>query len=92
LRAYSLINLADTQGRDNEDALSALRGVEGVDALPFVVGRRKAFPNAFSNGLSVIEHMLRDQKAADELLAVVGALYTQEAHDDYSSGPQRKVG
>ena len=92
LRAYSLITLADTQGRDNEDALSALRGVEGIDAMPFVVGRRKAFPNAFSNGLSVIEHIPRDQKAVDELLSVVGALYTQEVHDDYSSGPQRKVG
>lgn len=92
LRAYSLINLADTQGRDNEDALSALRVVEGIEALPFAVMRRKAFPNAFSNGLSVIEHMPRDQKAVDELLSVVGALYTQEVGNDYSSGPQRKVG
>jgi hypothetical protein len=54
--------------------------------------RRKAFPNAFSNGLSVIEHMPRDQKAVDELLSVVGALYTQEVGNDYSSGPQRTVG
>ena len=87
-----LINLADTQGRDNEDALSALRVVEGIEALLFAVMRRKAFPNAFSNGLSVIEHMPRDQKAVDELLSVVGALYTQEVGNDYSSGPQRKVG
>jgi chromosome partitioning protein len=44
LRAYSLIALADTQGRDNEDASSALRGVEGIDAMPFTVGRAKRSP------------------------------------------------
>jgi chromosome partitioning protein len=92
LRAYSLITLADTQGRDNEDALSALRGVEGIDAMPFVVGRRKAFPNAFSNGLSVIEQVPRDQKAVDELLSVVIALYSHKAYDVYPSSTHRKVG
>ena len=89
--AFSLIILADTQGRDNEDALSALRGVDGIEALPFVVRRRTAFPNAFSNGLSVIEQTPRDQKAVDELLSVVGALYTQEIADGYPRTPRRKA-
>ena len=78
MRAYSLINLADTQGRDNEDALSALRGVDGIEALPLVVVRRKAFPNAFSNDLSVTEQTPGDQKAVGEMLSVVGAPCTHK--------------
>ena len=46
----------------------------GIDAMPFVLRRRKTFPNAFSNGLSVVEDVPRDQKAVDELLSVVVAL------------------
>jgi hypothetical protein len=42
--------------------------------MPFVLRRRKTFPNAFSNGLSVVEDVPRDQKAVDELLSVVVAL------------------
>jgi hypothetical protein len=47
LRAYAVINAADAQGRDNDDALAALRSLEGIEALPFFVVRRNAFPNAF---------------------------------------------
>ena len=53
LRAYALLNGADAQGHDNAEASEALGAVEGIEALPCVVVRRKAFPNAFSNGLAV---------------------------------------
>jgi chromosome partitioning protein len=92
LRAYSILSLADAQGRDNEDAAEALRAIDGIEALPFAVGRRKAFPNAFSNGLGVIEQTPADLKAVNELLSVVGALYTQKVDDGYSRAPRRKVG
>jgi chromosome partitioning protein len=75
LRACSLLNCADAQGRDNDDALEALRGVEGIEALPLVIGRRKAFPNGFSEGLSVLEQSPKDAKACDEIMGVVRALY-----------------
>ena len=58
----------------------------------FAVGRRKAFPNAFSNDLGVIEQTPADPKAVNELLSVVGALYTQKVDDGYSRAPRRKVG
>jgi chromosome partitioning protein len=92
LRALSILNIADAQGRDNEDAAEALRAIDGIEPLPFVVVRRKAFPNALSNGLSVIEQAPRDQKAVDELLSVVGALYTQKVDDGHSITTRRKAG
>jgi chromosome partitioning protein len=84
LKAYSLLNIADAQGKDNDDAAAALSAVDGIDLLPWVVGRRKAFPNAFSAGLSVLEQAApRDYKACSELTCVVGALYTHRRDNDY---------
>jgi chromosome partitioning protein len=85
LQAYAVINAADFQGRDNEDAAAALRAIEGVETLPLVVGRRKAFPNAFSVGLSVLEQRPQDPKAVDELIAIVHTLYARSI----SNGHQR---
>jgi chromosome partitioning protein len=83
LRAYALLNIADPQGRDNDDAAAALGKLDGMLALPAVVVRRKAFPNAFSAGLSVLEQAPRDPKACGEILSVVDALYTQGADNDH---------
>jgi hypothetical protein len=62
----------------------------GVDT--FVIVRRKAFPNAFSTGLSVLEQERKDPKAVDEVLSVIDALYAQEVCNDYQDASQRKVG
>jgi len=75
MRAYSFLNMADSQGHDNADAFAALKGMAGITALPLAIVRRKAFPNAFSSGLSVTEQNPRDAKAVEELLSVVDALY-----------------
>ena len=92
LRACSFLNMADAQGRDNEEALEALKGMDGVEALPLVIVRRKAFPNAFSNGLTVTEQLPKDAKAVDELLSIVDALYTQKVDNGYQNAPRRKAG
>ena len=76
LRALILLNAADAQGRDNEDAADALREVEGLELLPMIIGRRKAFPNAAAVGRSVIEQTPKDPKALEELYALAAALYT----------------
>jgi chromosome partitioning protein len=55
LRALAILNVADPQGSDNADAAAALSTIENIEALPFVIVRRKAFPNVFSSGLSVLE-------------------------------------
>lgn len=83
LKAYSLLNIADAQGRDNDDAAGALAAVDGIELLPGVIGRRKAFPNAFSAGLSVFEQSPRDPKACSELMYVVDTLYTHRRDNDY---------
>ena len=83
LRPYAVLNVADAQGRDNDEALEALRSIEGIEVLPGVVVRRKAFANAVSAGLSVLEQMPRDAKACSEILSVVTTLYPQEAHNGY---------
>ena len=92
LRALAILNVADPQGSDNADAAAALSTIEGIEALPFVIVRRKAFPNAFSSGLSVLEQERKDPKAVDEILSVVHALYTQEVGNDYQDAAHRKAG
>jgi len=76
LRALILINAADAQGKDNEDAADALRAIEGVELLPMFIGRRKAFPNAAAAGRAVTEYTPKDSKAIDELTTFVAALYS----------------
>ena len=63
LRAIIILNAADAQGRDNEDAAAALRDIPGMDYLPLLIGRRKAFPNAAAAGRSVLEYLPKDAKA-----------------------------
>lgn len=77
LKAFAVLNAADPQGRDNDDAMAALAALDGLVTLPTAVIRRKAFSNAFSAGLSVLEHVPKDGKACAEILSIVNALYGQ---------------
>jgi chromosome partitioning protein len=73
LRAVSVINAADPQGKDNEAAAEVLRETEGVEMAPGYIVRRKAFPNAAALGLSVLEH--DDPKAIDEFNRLTEILF-----------------
>ena len=53
LRALAFLNSADAQGKDNADAREALVEVPGIEMLEAIVVRRKAFPNAASQGRSL---------------------------------------
>ena len=75
LRALVLLNAADAQGKDNSEAADALKDSEGIDLLPFAIGRRKAFPNAAASGKAVTKHTPKDAKAVSELDALIKALY-----------------
>jgi chromosome partitioning protein len=76
LRALLVINAADAQGTDNQDAAVALQDTPGMSVLPVKIGRRKAFPNAAAAGRSVIEQGKdKDGKAVAELLALVQLVY-----------------
>lgn len=60
---------------DNDAAAENLIETEGLEYLPIPVGRRKAFPNAAALGRSVMEQTPRDQKAVQELAALVAAVF-----------------
>lgn len=74
LRAVVVLNEADPQGRDNQEAAEALRAVDGLELAPMLIVRRKAFPNAAAGGLSVIEY--DDPKANEELMRLAIYLYS----------------
>jgi chromosome partitioning protein len=73
LRAVAVLNEADSEGPDNEKTLAALAELEGLEIAPFVIRRRKAFPNAQARGLSVLEYRA-DPRAADDLRQLVAVL------------------
>ena len=75
LRAVSVLNAADSSGRDNQAAAEVLAEAEGIEYLPSLVGRRKVFPNAASMGLSVLEYTPRDAKAVAEIQALERSLF-----------------
>jgi chromosome partitioning protein len=77
LTSHVVINAADAQGLDNEQAADYVRELESLELLPVTVGRRKAFANAIAQGRSVLELATRDKdpKAVNELNELVAAVY-----------------
>lgn len=78
LKAYSVLNAADPVGRDNAEAAEALREYPALDYIDTPIVRRKAFPNAAALGRSVFENTPRDQKAIDELGALMAFVYQDD--------------
>lgn len=76
LRALVVLNAADAQGHDNEDAADVIRSIPGLELLPFTIGRRKAFPNAAAAGRAVTEQTPKDPKAVEELHTLTQALFS----------------
>jgi chromosome partitioning protein len=79
LTALVVINAADAQGLDNEQAGDYVNEMAGLQLLNVTVGRRKAFANAIAQGRSVLEQSARDKdpKAINELTALVAAIYEE---------------
>ncbi len=75
-RAIVVLNAADAQGQDNQEAFRAIQEIEGIEILDVIIGRRKAFPNAAASGRSVFEYVPKDMKAVDELSALIGLLFS----------------
>jgi chromosome partitioning protein len=64
------LNAADAQGRDNAEAREAMAEVNGIETTELVLVRRKAFPNAASQGRGILEMPIKDPKAIEELTAL----------------------
>jgi len=67
LLAWAFLNRADASGTDNTEAMQMIADTEGIDLIPPMIGDRKAFPNAHTQGLSAIEVKKSDPKAVKEL-------------------------
>lgn len=78
LRAFAILNAADAQGHDNEEAAKAISEVAGIEMLKILIGRRKAFPNAAATGRSVLEQNPKDVKAVAELTSLIDAIYLKK--------------
>ena len=77
LRAYAVLNLADSgeHSADNAEAAAAVADVPQFEYLPTPIRRRKAFSNAGGAGLCVTEMSPRDTKACSELDALFEVLF-----------------
>lgn len=67
LKAFAVLNRADSLGVDNDDAAEIIKESEGIQYIPHPIGSRKAFANAASEGLGVIELEKQDKKAVIEI-------------------------
>lgn len=75
LKTFAVINRADPQGIDNQDAADIIKETEGIVYLPTTIGQRKAFANAAAEGLGIIELKTQDKKAITEIKQLCAALF-----------------
>lgn len=78
LKAFAVINRADPQGIDNQDAADIIKETEGIIYLSTAIGQRKAFANAAAEGLGIIELKAQDKKAIAEIKQLCSALFDTE--------------
>ena len=76
LKAYCLLNRADAQGRDNEDAIEIANAINGLNHLSASLGNRKSFRSASAQGLAVTELKPIDTKAVAEVTALYENIFS----------------
>ncbi len=76
LQCFAVINQADAKGSDNEGTLGILQECEDLKCLDITIGSRKAFANAASEGLGVMEMKALDKKAVQEMKDLYEFIYT----------------
>ena len=72
---YRFLNRADPAGPDNDDAATVLREASELTFLDTPIVARKAFGKAAAQGLAVTELKPPDEKAIQEMQALVGAVF-----------------
>jgi chromosome partitioning protein len=88
LVAFAVLNSADSQGVDNEQASKHIGEMPEFRLVQRPIVRRKAFANAAAAGLSVLEFRPRDAKAIEELKNLGRVVFEyrddirKEAHGD----------
>ena len=74
LIAFSFLNRADTQGKDNFEAAEVLKQSSAFVFLEKTICNRKAFANAMTIGLGVQEMKPTDEKATQEAKALFSSI------------------
>ena len=77
IKVFAFINQADAKGSDNDSSQSILGEYEDIKCLPLTIGSRKAFANAASDGLGVIEMKTQDKKAIQEMGLLYDFIYNK---------------
>lgn len=77
LRSFSMINQADAKGSDNEGTITILQECDEIKCIKPIIGSRKAFANAISDGLGVIELKQSDKKAVKEMQDLYNFIYNK---------------
>ena len=68
LKTYAVINRGDYIGNDNSEAIQILQDPpNSIQTLPCIIGQRKIFANAASEGLVIVEMRIIDKKANLEI-------------------------
>jgi len=75
LKSFALINLGDAIGADNKDAIDILSDCPHLTCIPVIMGKRKAFANAATDGVGVVELKNSDKKAAHEMTMLYEYIY-----------------
>jgi chromosome partitioning protein len=75
LQTYTFLNRADPAGPDNDDAATVLREASELTFIDTPIVARKAFGKVAAQGLAVTELKPPDEKAIQEMQALVGAVF-----------------
>lgn len=74
LKTICFLNRADARGQDNEEAVAIARDIPGLTYIDSMLGNRKAFRTAASQGLAVTEIKPADPKATAEMMELFNAI------------------
>lgn len=74
LKSFTFINKADPRGTQKDDAAELLQSSDKLIFLDTPIGNRIAFGNAAAEGLGVIELKPNDEKATNEIKALLKAV------------------
>lgn len=85
LKAVAFLNCADHVGHDNDEAAELLKTRQHFTLIDTSLGNRKAFANAASDGLSVIEYRPEDEKAVEEIRALYKRVFGSAPATIYAS-------
>ena len=75
IESFYVINQGDARGFDNGEAMEILGEIPFFQGVPTIIGNRKAFGNAASEGLTVFEMKKQDKGACQEMWALASFLY-----------------